>query len=106
MPERRSVITMSKLFAGAVEATKLLKKGDLIKLVTEPENKNDQNAVLCLTADDKRLGYLPRTHNTEIARLLRGGRIVHARVDDPAVVALDGDNRLFVKVVPHIEIWF
>jgi hypothetical protein len=37
-----------------------LKRGDRLQCQPEPENQHDANAVLLLTIDDHRVGYMPR----------------------------------------------
>lgn len=105
MPERRSVIVGSKYQNGAIEALPDLKKGDLITLKAEPDNSKDTSAVACYSSSDQHLGYIPRTHNVELSRLLRGGRIVHARIDEVAVL-VPRDGKPEVKDPPRVEIWW
>lgn len=60
-----------------------LERGSELKLVREPRNKYDKRAVAVCYGDTK-LGYIPRTNNEEIARLLdtKGPEAVIARVYD------------------------
>ena len=66
----------------------LLGHGDVLQLVREPQNPHDSNAVQICWRYNK-LGYLPRSENMAVARLLDQGRRVHARItrlrddDDP-----------------------
>ena len=65
---------------GIIELFADLHVGDTLQLLREPENPHDHDAVFLVSADDRRAGYLPRHENKVIARLLDGGRNVHARI--------------------------
>jgi len=49
-----------------------LKVGDLLELVTEPNNPFDKFAVI-IKYQDKQIGYIPRSDNRYIARMLEQG---------------------------------
>ena len=55
-----------------LEIWKSLKIGDRVELIPEPENPYDHNAVMVLCRG-KQLGYLPRSENRHIARILNAG---------------------------------
>ena len=56
-----------------------IKVGDQLTLLRE-NNKFDSNAILILTADKKKLGYVPEKDNIIFARLLDAGKMLAARI--------------------------
>lgn len=48
-------------------------------LQREVNNKFDKYAISVFTEDHKPLGYIPRTHNKILARLMDAGKILYAR---------------------------
>ena len=56
-----------------------IKVGDQLSLLRE-NNKFDSNAILILTADKKKLGYVPEKDNIIFARLLDAGKMLAARI--------------------------
>ena len=56
-----------------------IKVGDQLSLLRE-NNKFDSNAILILTADKKKLGYVPEKDNIIYARLLDAGKILAAKI--------------------------
>ena len=56
-----------------------IKVGDQLSLLRE-NNKFDSNAILILTADKKKLGYVPEKDNIIFARLLDAGKMLTARI--------------------------
>ncbi len=55
--------------------------GDSLVLRRE-DNKYDENAILILNGDDKKLGYVPEKDNLVFARLMDAGKILKAKVTD------------------------
>ena len=55
--------------------------GDSLVLRRE-DNKYDENAILILNGDDKKLGYVPEKDNIVFARLMDAGKILKAKVTD------------------------
>ena len=55
------------------------KEGDALSLRRE-NNKYDQNAILILNADGKKMGYVPEKDNIVFARLLDAGKILKAKI--------------------------
>ena len=53
--------------------------GDRLSLLRE-DNKFDSNAVLILTADKRKLGYIPETDNMIFARLMDAGKMLAAKI--------------------------
>lgn len=56
-----------------------IKVGDQLSLLRE-NNKFDSNAILILTADNKKLGYVPEKDNIIFARLLDAGKMLAAKI--------------------------
>lgn len=81
LPFARELMVLDCHVAGTayqdVEAVEpSLKAGDKFLLIREPENKHDQFAVAIYTASKNKLGYLPRSKNETIARLMDAGKII------------------------------
>ncbi|MBL6666848.1 MAG: HIRAN domain-containing protein [Flavobacteriaceae bacterium] len=55
-----------------LEIWKCLKIGDQVELIPEPENGYDKNAVMVIYKGTQ-LGYLPRSENRHIAKILNAG---------------------------------
>ena len=53
--------------------------GDRLSLMRE-DNKFDSNAILILTADKKKLGYVPEKDNIIFARLMDAGKMLAAKI--------------------------
>lgn len=64
--------------AGEIEVSRLVKGGELT-LVRQPANPHDPHAIE-VRVDDKRLGYVPRTQNEVVARLMDAGKAFVARI--------------------------
>lgn len=58
-----------------------LRRGEVLRLVPEPHNEFDGFAVEIRTSDGIKLGYVPRSDNRAIFRLLRQGAKVVGRVE-------------------------
>ncbi len=56
-----------------------IKVGDILILQRE-ENKFDNNAILILTAEKKKLGYVPEKDNIIFARLMDAGKLLKAKI--------------------------
>lgn len=55
--------------------------GDVLNLQRE-DNKYDSNAILILTADKKKLGYVPEKDNIVFARLMDAGKLLKAKITE------------------------
>ena len=53
--------------------------GDRLSLMRE-DNKFDSNAIMLLTADKKKVGYVPEKDNTVFARLMDAGKLLIAKI--------------------------
>ena len=60
---------------------KEIREGDRLTLQRE-ENKFDDKAILVLTADRKKLGYIPEKDNLIFSRLMDAGKLLIAKVAD------------------------
>lgn len=56
-----------------------VKEGDKFSLQRE-ENKFDQNAIMMLTNEKKKIGYVPEKDNVIFARLMDAGKLLTANV--------------------------
>ena len=56
-----------------------IKVGDMLTLQRE-ENKFDSNAIIIMTADKKKLGYVPEKDNIIFARLMDAGKLLKAKI--------------------------
>ena len=57
-----------------------LKEGDKLTLLREPDNRFDENAILVLDAQKRKLGYIPEKDNVVFARLMDAGKYLIAIV--------------------------
>ena len=57
-----------------------IKEGDKLILQREPENRFDENAILVLDAQKRKLGYIPEKDNIVFARLMDAGKYLTAKV--------------------------
>ena len=55
--------------------------GDSLTLQRE-DNRYDKNAILLMTAEKKKLGYVPEKDNIIFARLMDAGKILKAKITD------------------------
>ena len=53
--------------------------GDKLKLIRE-DNKFDSNAVMILTEEGKKVGYVPEKDNIIFARLMDAGKLLSAKI--------------------------
>lgn len=58
-----------------------LRPGDRLALVAEPGNRHDARAIR-IEAFGRHIGYVPRSENGPLSRLLAQGATLHARVAD------------------------
>ena len=60
--------------------SKLTKK-QLLMLKREPKNKNDDKAILILTEDGQKLGYVPKKKNEVLSNLMDAGKLLFGRLN-------------------------
>jgi hypothetical protein len=59
-----------------------LRPGQSLRPQREPQNEHDPFAIALYTNDGVRIGYLPRSDNTLIARLMDAGKQIEARISE------------------------
>ena len=59
-----------------------LKKYQLLVLKREPKNEYDDKAILILTEDGQKLGYVPQEKNEILSRLMDAGKLLFGRLDE------------------------
>ncbi len=59
-----------------------LKTGDKLILKREPGNRFDENAILVMNGEGRKLGYVPEKDNLVFTRLMDAGKYLIAKVTD------------------------
>ena len=59
-----------------------LKKHQLLMLIREPKNENDDKAILILTEDGQKLGYVPKKKNEVLSNLMDAGKLLFGRLNE------------------------
>ncbi|MFV0389064.1 MAG: HIRAN domain-containing protein [Pyrinomonadaceae bacterium] len=83
-PLRQRILLLKTVVAGTYFANakdvipENSKKPVAVKLKREPENKYDSLAILVLTEEGQKLGYVPKIKNEILARLLDAGKHIDA----------------------------
>lgn len=86
MPFAREILLLECHIAGTnfrpeiAEIEPLLTTGAKLILRREPENKFDENAIAVYDNSENHLGYVPKTQNPILARLLDAGKSLSARL--------------------------
>lgn len=73
----RQAIVGTRYLGGSDELVEELKPGSRISFVAEPENQYDENAVMALDGQGRKLGYIPRHENSIIGALLKAGKSIY-----------------------------
>ena len=76
-----------------------LKKNQLLVLKREPKNKYDDKAILILTEDGQKLGYVPQEKNEVLSNLMDAGKLLFGRLDEKTWV----DNWLKLDVQVYLR---
>ena len=63
-----------------------LEKHQLLMLKREPKNKNDDKAILILTEDGQKLGYVPKKKNEVLSNLMDAGKLLFGRLNKKTLV--------------------
>ena len=58
-----------------------LKQHQLLMLKREPKNKDDDKAILILTEDGQKLGYVPKKKNEVLSNLMDAGKLLFGRLN-------------------------
>ena len=61
---------------------KTIRVGDELTLQREAENRYDRFAILVLTKDRRKLGYVPERDNLVFARLMDAGKLLKAKITE------------------------
>ena len=59
-----------------------LREHQLLMLKREPKNKNDDKAILILTEDGQKLGYVPKKKNEVLSNLMDAGKLLFGRLNE------------------------
>jgi hypothetical protein len=70
------------LFAHERTAVAQLHAGQSLRPVREATNDHDSNAIALETTDGLRVGYVPKSENVLLARLMDAGKELDARIAD------------------------
>ena len=76
-----------------------LKKHQLLVLKREPKNEYDGNAILILTEDGQKLGYVPQEKNEVISNLMDAGKLLFGKLNEKTWV----DNWLKLDVQVYLR---
>ena len=63
-----------------------LKKHQLLMLKREPNNEYDNNAIIILTEEGQKLGYVPQDKNEVLSKLMDAGKLLFGRLDEKSWV--------------------
>ena len=76
-----------------------LKKYQLLMLIREPKNENDDKAILILTEDGQKLGYVPKKNNEVLSNLMDAGKLLFGRLNEKTWVDtwLQLDVQVFLR---------
>ena len=58
-----------------------IKEGDMLFLIRE-DNKFDSNAIMIMSRDKRKVGYVPEKDNVVFARLMDAGKKLSAKITD------------------------
>ena len=76
-----------------------LKKHQLLVLKREPKNKYDGNAILILTEDGQKLGYVPQEKNEVLSNLMDAGKLLFGKLNEKTWV----DNWIKLDVQVYLR---
>ena len=76
-----------------------LKKHQLLVLKREPKNEYDGNAILILTEDGQKLGYVPQEKNEVLSNLMDVGKLLFGKLNEKNWV----DNWLKLDVQVYLR---
>ena len=76
-----------------------LKKNQLLMLKREPNNEYDNNAILILTEEGQKLGYVPQEKNEVLSKLMDAGKLLFGRLDEKSWV----DNWLKLDIQVYLR---
>ena len=76
-----------------------LKKHQLLVLKRETKNEYDNNAILILTEDGQKLGYIPQDKNEVLSNLMDAGKLLFGKLNEKTWV----DNWLKLDVQVYLR---
>ena len=76
-----------------------LKKHQILVLKREPKNEYDGNAILILTEDGQKLGYVPQDKNEVLSNLMDAGKLLFGKLNEKTWV----DNWLKLDVQVYLR---
>ncbi len=76
-----------------------LKKHQLLVLKRETKNEYDDNAILILTEDGQKLGYVPQEKNEVLSNLMDAGKLLFGKLNEKTWV----DNWLKLDVQVYLR---
>lgn len=88
VPFERDIFLFETYVAGPMynedihETTADMQPGTRLILLREPENSHDDLAIVILTLEGKKIGYVPRKDNPVFARLMDAGKELFAKVKE------------------------
>ncbi len=88
MPSSPEIFLLECHVAGTMHVEEIFRKteqlgpGSALALLREPENPYDRKAILVLTPEGDKIGYIPRTENNILSRLMDAGKLLFARVEE------------------------
>jgi hypothetical protein len=85
-----------------VELVRRLKVGDEVKLVRQPDNPHDKNAIVIIDSDGNRLGYLSAKLAADISRALDEDEGKLGRVVVTEKLAEGRDRKRFGAVITFV----
>ena len=76
-----------------------LKKHQLLMLKRDPKNEYDDKAILILTEDGRKLGYVPQEKNEVLSNLMDAGKLLFGKLNEKTWV----DNWLKLDVQVYLR---
>ena len=88
-------------FSDLEEIEPELKQDQLLMLIREPNNEHDDKAILILTEDGQKLGYVPKKNNEVLSNLMDAGKLLFGRLNEKTWV--DSWLKLDIQVLLRDE---
>lgn len=86
LPNIREIFLIETHIAGTShldlkEIEKQLEKEEFLKLIREPDNQYDSLAILIFDSKGNKLGYIPKSNNEVLARLMDAGKFIFGKIE-------------------------
>ena len=102
-PLKKELLLMKTFIAGTSyideSVIENLHPGDRLLLKREPQNKFDDMAIVVLDNQNRKIGYIPEKDNEVFARLMDGGKIIFAKVEEKK----KKDYRIQISIGVYLE---